>query len=92
MFSQWDNNQTSSSGYKGKKRIILGINLCLLAYFIVSLRLFGITVIPNLNRPEVQSTHEQTKKIHRADIIDAKGNIVATTIPAHDLLVSLKNI
>ncbi len=92
MFSQWDNNQTSSTDFFGKKRILLVINLCLLAYLIVSFRLFGISVLPNLNNHQIEKTQKTEEKIHRTDIIDVKGNIVATTLPTNDLSVNLKNI
>ena len=72
MFSQWDNIQTSNSDYIGKKRIMLGINLCLLAYLIVSFRLFGIAVLPNLNNHQIEKT--QKTENNRTNCRRIRGN------------------
>ena len=92
MFSQWDNFETSNSDYIGKKRILLGIKLCLLAYLIVSFRLFGICVLPNMNKQEESITYAKKENIHRTNIVDINGNIVATSLPTIDLNINTKNI
>ena len=92
MFSYWDDVQSLSSGNIGKKRVMIGIKLCLLAYLIISFRLFGICVLPNINKVQEITSYEKKENIHRTNIVDAKGNIVATSLPTIDLNVNAKNI
>ena len=92
MFSQWTNNQSSSSEYTGKKRIRLAIKLCLLAYFIVACRLFGICVMPNINKPDKHYIKEQKEIINRTNIVDINDNIVAASLPFIDINVNYKNL
>ena len=92
MFSRWDNVQSSSFDFDTKKRIKIAIYLCLLAFLIVSFRLFGICIWPNLNKIEETVSYEKKENVHRANIVDTNGNIVATSLPIIDLNVNSKNI
>lgn len=91
MFSQW-NNPSLPSNDTGKKRIKLGIKLCLLAYLIVAFRLFGVCIMPNINKPERNYTSKQKDVIQRTNIVDVNGNIVATSIPFTDINVNYKHL
>ena len=92
MFSQWDNNQHQSQGYFRKNRVNIVICFCLFAYSIVSLRLFGICVLPNMNTPKETYFTKKVENIHRTSIVDTNGNIVATSLPFIDINVNAKNI
>lgn len=92
MFSQWDTNHPQASGYFGKKRVNVGIFLCLLAYTVVALRLFGVCILPNMNKPVAQQSNKKTEAVHRTNIVDVNGNIVATSLPFIDINVNTKNI
>ncbi len=92
MFSQWNNPSSSSSEDIGKKRIKLGIKLCLLAYLIVAFRLFSVCIIPNINKTDKNYTSEQKEIINRTNIVDAKGNIVATSLPFVDINVNYRKV
>lgn len=92
MFSQWDTNHPQSSGYFSKKRVKIGMHICVLAYTIVALRLFGVCIMPNMNKSkEIYSTSKK-EAIHRTSIVDVNGNIVATSLPFTDINVNTKNI
>ncbi|MBE6467608.1 MAG: penicillin-binding protein 2 [Alphaproteobacteria bacterium] len=90
MFAQWDNAQSFATICK--TRIMFGMGVCILVFFIVALRLFGICVLPNMYKPQNNTYHEQAKPIHRTNIVDVNGNIVATSLPTVDLNVNAKNI
>ncbi len=90
MFANWD---TKTGGYTGKSRILIGICAVLFAYLLVALRLFDACVLPNLrenNREDRVFAQRQT--IHRADITDRNGAVIATSLPTRDLDANAKNI
>ena len=90
MFVDWDNK---ISGYRGKGRIVFGMCCCAFAYLLVAFRLFGTCVLPNLyDDTSNDKLYVASKGIHRADILDRNGAIVATSLPTKDLNVNAKNI
>lgn len=90
MFTEWDNK---GGGYSCRGRISFGIACCAAAYFIVALRLFGTCVLPNWYEKDVKTYDNSARKeIHRADIVDRNGAIVATSLPTQDLNVNTRNI
>ncbi len=89
MFVDWDNK---ISGYSGKVRIVFGMCCCAFAYLLVAFRLFGTCVLPNLYNDDDSIVYVSNKKIHRADILDRNGAIVATSLPTKDLNANAKNI
>lgn len=91
MFAEWDSNKTS--GYSCRGRIFFGICCCAFAYLLVGFRLFGTCILPNLNDDSNKDfVLTQRQNVHRADIVDRNGAIVATSLPTQDLNVNLKNI
>lgn len=90
MFTEWDNQQTC--GYKARGRIFFGACCCAFAYMLVAFRLLGTCVMPNLYEDNIAVNYAVNKKIHRADIVDRNGTIVATSLPTKDLDANTKNI
>lgn len=90
MFTEWDNRQVS--GYKARGRIFFGACCCAFAYMLVAFRLLGTCVMPNLYEDDASISYASNKKIHRADIVDRNGTIVATSLPTKDLDANTRNI
>ena len=91
MFLRWD---TQDGVNIRKKRLFFCIFCCSVAYMLVGFRLFGAGVLPNLqNYDEDRKENVQKKSvIHRADILDRNGTILAASIPIKNLNVSTRNI
>ena len=90
MFANWENNK---AGFAGKGRILFGICCCSIAYLMVAFRLFGTCVLPNMyENIGLNSTYKPKQNVHRADIIDSNGTIVATSLPTKDLDAKIKNV
>ena len=91
MFVNWDNK--AGAGYASKGRIIFGICCCAFAYLLVAFRLLDTCILPNL-QDDLSSdvSYAQKHNIHRADIVDRNGTIVATSLPTKDLDANAKNI
>ncbi len=89
LFADWDNK---IDGYSSKGRIVFGMCCCAIAYLLVAFRLFGTCVLPNLHDNDDSNVYVASKKIHRADILDRNGAIVATSLPTKDLNANAKNI
>lgn len=91
MFVNWDSK--AGSGYVAKGRILFGICCCAFAYLLVAFRLLDTCVLPNLyNDSTAPNPYTQRQDIHRADILDRNGTIVATSLPTKDLDANTKNI
>ena len=90
MFTEWDNQNIS--GYKARGRIVFGACCCAFAYMLVAFRLLGTCVMPSFYEDNSFIDYASNKKIHRADIVDRNGTIVATSLPTKDLDANTKNI
>ncbi len=90
MFASLD--VASVSGYAARGRIFIGIACCAIAYMIVALRLLGTCVITSWYEDVAPVSYIQKQTIHRADIVDRTGAIVATSLPTKDLDANAKNI
>lgn len=81
-----------------KARIVLAMALFGLAFFIIFIRLFVLSIVPNISSsssahsPVYQETSYYGKIIKRADIVDVKGNVVATSLPTVNLYVDTKKL
>lgn len=91
MFAAWDDD---SSGKKNvsRGRIFFGIFVFLMAYTIVTMRLFDLCIVSNWNEIPLQGSDKIISALHRADIIDRNGTIVATSLPTQDLDANAKKI
>lgn len=91
MFVNWE--EESQKGYAGKARILLVAFCASFAYLMVAFRLLDTCILPNWN-DDNNSSNKYTihEKIHRADIVDRNGAIVATSLPTKDLDANAKNI
>lgn len=92
MFSSW--NDKSTSGYADKWRLISCIICCALAYLLVCFRLIDTCILANLNEDAADDAFYAAKhtNTHRADIVDRRGSIIATSLPTQDLDANAKNI
>ncbi len=91
MFASLD--ASSVSGYAAKGRILFGIGCCAFAYLLVAFRLLGACVLPSWYDTATPAySYAQKQTIHRADIVDRNGAIVATSLPTKDLDANAKNI
>ena len=89
FFVNWDNKV--NGGYASKGRILFAVCCAAFAYMMVAFRLLDTCILPNLN-DEIDTKDVLSEKIHRADIIDRNGAIVATSLPTKDLDANTKNI
>ena len=89
MFVNWDD---ASKGYAGKGRIWVTAFCAAFAYLMVAFRLLDTCILPNLNDDIAERKYTTSEKIHRADIVDRNGAIVATSLPTKDLDANAKNI
>lgn len=91
MFLRWD---TQDGANTRKKRLFFCIFCCSVAYMLVGFRLFGAGVLPNIhNYDETRSQTVQRKAaVHRADILDRNGTILAASIPIKNLNINTRNI
>ena len=91
MFAEW--NDKTSAGFAGKGRILFGICAAAFAYLLVAFRLLDTCVLPNIGQTEpADASRVQQRDIHRADIVDRNGAVVATSLPTKDLDANAKNI
>lgn len=90
MFAAWDGGLSGKNVNRG--RILLGICSFLAAYLIVAMRLFDLCVMSNWDESPMQGSDKITSALHRADIIDRNGTIVATSLPTQDLDANAKKI
>ena len=91
MFVDWTNK--AGSGYAAKGRIFFGACCCAFAYILVAFRLLGTCVLPNFyDVSDTDISNHQRDNIHRADIVDRNGTIIATSLPTKDLDANAKNI
>lgn len=91
MFAEW--NDKTSAGFAGKGRILFGICAAAFAYLLVAFRLLDTCVLPNIGQTEpTDVSRVQQRDIHRADIVDRNGAVVATSLPTKDLDANAKNI
>ena len=91
VFAGWTDK--NSSGYAGKGRILFGMCAVIAAYVLVAFRLFDTCVLPNLrDNEDLERQFAQQQNIHRADIVDRNGTVVATSLPTKDLDANVKNI
>ena len=90
MFAAWD--KKSSSGYRSRGRIFFASFCALFAYFLVALRLLHTCVLPHYAETQTEGFYAAHQNIHRADILDRNGSIVATSLPTKDLDAKIKNI
>lgn len=74
-----------------KKRSILSVCIFVMAFLGVCLRLFLVMIINNKNYYHVASL-TQTNCIHRADIVDRNGELIATSIPTVSVYAVPKDI
>lgn len=90
-FINWEAQK--NSGYAGKARILLAVCCFAFAYLLVALRLIDTCVLPNwLEDNSTENQYIIHEKIHRADIVDRNGTVVATSLPTKDLDANAKNI
>ena len=87
LFSQW-NNENKGNIFAGRARVLFSIFCFICAYGIVGLRLTDLCVLSNWNEEPIKSTYIQPVTLHRADIVDVNGTIVATSLPTQDLDVN----
>ena len=90
MFVNWDTK--TNNGYAAKGRILFGIFCCAFAYMLVAFRLLDTCILPNFYDDMPAASYIQRQNIHRTDIIDRNGTIVATSLPTKDLDANAKNI
>ncbi len=83
IFSGWDNAENSAQA-KGLPRVRFGIACFVLAYIIVAMRLLDVCVLSNIDGVEKPKNEVHTL-VHRADIVDRNGAIIATSLPTRDL-------
>lgn len=76
---------------RARKRSILLTGVFVMAFLGVCLRLFQVMIINNKNYYHVVSL-EQTEGIHRADIVDRNGELIATSIPTISVYAVPKDI
>lgn len=82
-----------------KNRILFAISMFVLAFIIIAVRLVNVCVVPNINREVVtmalapEPTRARPKSpIKRADILDRKGAVIATSLPTVNLFVNPRKI
>lgn len=81
-----------------RNRIIFAISLFVLAFVVISIRLFDICIVSNINETSNNKQIAETIKsfsnnpIKRADIVDRNGAIIATSLPTVNLFVNPKKV
>ena len=90
MFSNWDDKL--NGGYAARGRILFAVCCVAFAYIMVAFRLLDTCILPNWYDEEEDNNYVLHEKIHRADIVDRNGAIVATSLPTKDLDANVKNI
>lgn len=81
-----------------KSRIYLAICLFIFVYAVIAIRVFDLSVVYNLkSTKEAPKSYSENraffqKIINRADILDADGNIIATSLPTVNLFVNTKKL
>ncbi|MDR1694954.1 MAG: penicillin-binding protein 2 [Lactobacillaceae bacterium] len=83
--------------YMCKNRIFFAMSLFILAFFVITIRLFDICVVPNINKNASGEIIEKNgffahRPIKRADIVDRNGAIIATSLPTVNLFVNPKKV
>ena len=90
VFSAWSNKNPEGNN---NGRILFGIGCFAFAYMLVAFRLFGTCVLPNLYESEpAEHYYDASKRLHRADIVDRNGALIATSLPTKDLNANTKYI
>lgn len=84
LFNDWNSSKKNSFLF-GQTRVALGILGFIFAYGIVALRLTDLCVLSQWTDEPVKNSYVNPIKIHRADIVDVNGTIVATSLPTQDL-------
>ena len=90
MFSNWDDKL--NGGYAARGRILFAVCCVAFAYIMVAFRLLDTCILPNWYDEVEDNNYVLHEKIHRADIVDRNGAIVATSLPTKDLDANVKNI
>lgn len=87
MFKEW-NDAENTPKVVNMPRIKFGICCFIIAYAIVAIRLLDVCVLSNVNN--INSNHKvhSSTIVHRADIVDRNGVIIATSLPIKDLQTS----
>ena len=87
-------DKTTVSALKtGRFRMLLVAYLFLIAFAILSIRLFEQTILQkNTIRPKNHSLVAEDLPVNRSDIIDRNGTILATSLPTVDLYVDSRDI
>ena len=91
VFKEW-NETDRNQRFSERPRIIFGMFCFVAAYFIVALRLFDVCVMINMDNVPAVESEQKIMAVHRADIIDRNGTIVATSLPTQDLDANAKKI
>jgi cell division protein FtsI (penicillin-binding protein 3) len=65
-----------------QRRILIGVGICVLAFSLVGLRLFDVTV---LRGGATVPKHSAPVRLIRADLVDRNGELMARALPADDL-------
>ncbi len=87
LFGEW-NSSLRGNLFAGRARVALGVFCFICAYSIVGLRLTDLCVLSNFTDEPVKNNYVRPIAIHRADIVDRNGAIVATSLPTQDLDVN----
>ncbi len=91
IFKGWNDGENSPKS-TSRSRIFLGIAGFVLVYSIVAMRLLDVCVLSNWNDIPPFENNQIIGTIHRADIVDRNGTIVATSLPTQDLDANAKKI
>lgn len=88
IFKNWEDMEKSSK----RPRVVFGAFCFVFVYMIVAMRLLDICVLSNLRDDKTSNEYKIAAVVHRADIVDRNGAIVATSLPTRDLQTNNKKI
>ena len=74
----------------GKTRMMVLAYLFLIAFIIIGIRLFDQTILKQSIKTHNKSILSTSRPVSRADIVDRKGRILATSLPIVDLYVDAR--
>lgn len=87
LFNNWG-EAGNRRAWADNCRIMVGVMGFVLAYAVVGFRLLDTCVLANARDEGDKIAYKVSENLHRADIVDRNGTIVATSLPTQDLEIN----